>query len=57
MNEIKYQFETFIRWITEKKLRLLGINRYFTCQSQVEGNRKCTYQCEHCKSYYKYLDK
>jgi hypothetical protein len=53
--EIRYQFETLLRWIREKKLILLGIKRKFDCQSQIEGNRKCKYECEHCKSYYSQL--
>lgn len=39
-----------------KILRLFAISRAFYCQSEIEGNRKCINQCEHCKEYYKPLE-
>lgn len=57
MNEIKYQIETFKRWIRETWFKLNGVNRYFYCQSDIECKRKCKIQCEHCKEYYKPLEK
>jgi hypothetical protein len=56
IKEIQYQYEMLCRWMREKKLRLFGINRDFYCQSQIEGNRKCKDQCEHCKEYYEPLE-
>jgi hypothetical protein len=41
----------------EQKLRLFGVNRDFYCQQEIERESKCTYQCEHCKEYYKPLEK
>jgi hypothetical protein len=38
-------------------LRLFGVNRDFYCQREIERESKCTYQCEHCKEYYKPLEK
>lgn len=32
-------------------------NKEFTyCQSKIEGEKKCTYQCDHCRKYYKDLE-
>lgn len=56
IEEIQYQFEMLNRWMREQKLRLFGVSRVFYCQSEIEGNRKCTNQCEHCKEYYKPLE-
>jgi hypothetical protein len=56
IEEIQYQFEMLTRWMREQKLRLFGVSRAFYCQSDIEGNRKCTNQCEHCKEYYKPLE-
>jgi len=41
--------------LREQKLRLLGIERMFYCQSEIEGDSKCIHQCDHCKEYYKPL--
>ena len=30
--------------------------KQFYCQSQIEGERKCNSQCEHCGEYYKPLE-
>jgi nitrate/TMAO reductase-like tetraheme cytochrome c subunit len=30
---------------------------YFYCQNQIEGGDTCAEQCEHCKEYYKPLEK
>ena len=56
IEEIQYQYEMLYRWMREQKLRLFGVSRAFYCQSEIEGNRKCTNQCEHCKEYYKPLE-
>ena len=56
MEEIRYQFTVLIRWIRERKLRLLDVNRAFHCQREIEGESKCTHQCDHCKEYYKPLE-
>jgi hypothetical protein len=56
IEEIQYQFEMLTRWMREQKLRLFGVSRAFYCQSEIEDNRKCTHQCEHCKEYYKPLE-
>lgn len=56
IEEIQYQFDILTRWMREQKLRLFGVSRAFYCQSEIEGNRKCTHQCEHCKEYYKPLE-
>ena len=45
-------FELGARWA----LSLFGVSRAFYCQSEIEGDRKCTNQCEHCKEYYKPLE-
>lgn len=29
---------------------------FIYCQSQIENNKKCTEQCDHCKEYYKPLE-
>ena len=42
IEEIQYQFEMLTRWMREQKLRLFGVGRAFYCQSEIEGNRKCT---------------
>jgi len=56
LSEIKFQMETLTRYLRELKLKLLGINRSFNCQSDIEFERKCKNQCEHCKEYYKFLE-
>lgn len=56
IEEVNYRFEMLSRWMREQKLRLFGISRAFYCQSEIEGDRKCTNQCEHCKEYYKPLE-
>lgn len=56
INEIQYQYEMLCRWLIEQKLHLFGVSRTFYCQSEIEGNRKCKNQCEHCKEYYKPLE-
>lgn len=57
IKEIQYQFMMFTRWVREQKLNLLGVNRKFYCQREFEEESKCTIQCDHCKEYYKPLDK
>jgi len=56
IEEIQYQFEILTRWMREQKLRLFGVSRAFYCQSEIEGNRQCKHQCNHCKEYYKPLE-
>jgi len=56
IEEIQYQYEMLCRWMREQKLCLFGVSRSFYCQSEIEGNRKCKNQCEHCKEYYKPLE-
>ena len=57
IEEMHYQIKMFKRWMREQKLRLFGVNRDFYCQREIERESKCTYQCEHCKEYYKPLEK
>jgi hypothetical protein len=54
--EIEYQLITFIRWLREQRLRLMGVNRKFYCQREEEWESKCINQCEHCGEYYKPLE-
>lgn len=35
----------------------LAISRTFICQSEAEGNKKCSQQCDHCKQYFAPLEK
>jgi len=56
VEDIKYQFELLKTWVREKWFKLCGINRNFYCQSDIEGERKCKKQCDHCKEYYKPLE-
>ena len=56
IEEMQYQFEILTRWMREQKLRLFGVSRAFYCQSEIEGNRKCKNQCEHCNEHYKPLE-
>jgi hypothetical protein len=37
-------------------LPIPDVSKSFYCQRQIEGNRKCKKQCEHCKEYYKPLE-
>ena len=39
----------------KKLLTLLNSNDTFYCQREIEGERECDSQCEHCKQYYKPL--
>jgi len=57
IKEMHYQIEMFNRWMKEQKLLLFSLNRYIYCQREIERESKCTYQCEHCKEYYKLLKK
>lgn len=52
IEEIQYQFEMLTRWMREQKLSLFGVSRAFYCQREIEGQSKCTNQCDHCKEYY-----
>jgi hypothetical protein len=54
--EIQYQYWTFAKWLRERKLRLLGVDRGFYCQRDIEGQSQCKTQCDHCKAYYKPLE-
>ena len=54
--EIGYRYEMFCRWLRELKFKLLGIDRGFYCQSHIEGNEQCKYECKHCAEYYKPLE-
>ena len=56
MNEIKFQIYLFKSWLREFFFKLKGIDRNFYCQSHIELEDKCKYQCEHCEEYYKPLD-
>jgi len=38
-------------------LGIAKFNRFVYCQRDIEGKSKCLSQCEHCKGYYKLLDK
>lgn len=44
------------RWLRELIFKIIGIDRNFYCQSEIEEERQCKYQCSHCKEYYKSLD-
>lgn len=57
MSEIKYQIEMFRRYLRELRFKLSGINRSFYCQRDCEMESKCKEQCEHCKEYYKPLER
>ena len=57
IKEMHYQIEMFNRWMKEQKLLLFSLNGYIYCQREIERESKCTYQCEHCKEYYKLLKK
>lgn len=35
----------------------LKLSKKFYCQNHIEGKKKCKTQCEHCKEYYKPLEK
>ena len=52
-----YQLELLKRFLREVWLKLNGYNRSFYCQSDIEGNKKCKIQCDHCKEYYKPVKK
>ena len=54
---IDYQRHCFEIWFREFRLRLLGVDRRFTCQREEEWETKCKEQCEHCKVYYEPIDK
>jgi hypothetical protein len=56
VEEVKYQYELFCRWLREQRLRLLRVDRKFYCQADIEGMRKCEKECKHCKEYYKPLN-
>lgn len=55
-HEIAYYWWLFKLNFREWRLRLLGIDRKFYCQNQIEDSKKCKIQCEHCKCYYKPLE-
>lgn len=52
MLEIEYQFRMFSRWVREQKLRLMGVDRNFHCQREIEMESQCKHQCGHCKEYF-----
>jgi len=55
MLEIEYQFQMLYRWLREQKLRLMGVDRSFHCQREIEMESKCKHQCGHCKEYFSNL--
>ena len=63
MNNIEKQVEYFVETYghapeeaAKKICALFSVSRLFYCQSEIEGNRKCKHQCDHCKEYYKPLE-
>ncbi len=39
-----------------EQLRLHGVGSAFYCQADIEGQRICDIQCDHCQEYYKPLE-
>lgn len=56
VGEFKFCLELLYRWLREKWYGIIGIDRSFYCKSEIEGGRKCKYQCDHCNEYYKPLE-
>ncbi len=54
--ELQYQYFLLKLKLRELKFKMFGVNRNFYCQSDIEGQRQCKFQCEHCKKYYKPLE-
>jgi len=40
----------------DKLLFLFDVGSAFYCQADIEGQRICDNQCDHCKEYYKPLE-
>jgi len=55
-NLIKPQLEGVTTRIVEN-LDLQIVSKSFYCQSEIEGNKMCKEQCDHCKEYYKPLER
>ena len=48
--------EEFYAEFNSRVMAKLGINFKY-CQRQIEGKSKCKTKCEHCKEYYKPLER
>ncbi len=57
LEEISYRYFLIKNNLQEFKFCILGINRKFYCQCDIEGQSKCKIQCDHCKEYYALLEK
>lgn len=53
---MSFYIEMFRRWLREKLLSFLEVDRGFECQREYEMETKCFNQCEHCSEYYKPLE-
>jgi len=58
LEEILYYLWVFSNWVHKVYLhRIRGYKMDFYCQSQIEGRTWCKTQCDHCKEYYKPIEK
>ena len=44
------------RELIEQVIDIMNEDEFGYCKHEIEGNRKCTIQCDHCKMYYKPLE-
>lgn len=44
------------RELIEQVIEVMNSEDFGYCKHEIEGNRKCTEQCDHCKTYYKPLE-
>ena len=56
LQEIQYQLMMLSRWVRELKFKIMGVNRSFYCQAEIEGRPQCKHQCNHCRKYYQPLE-
>lgn len=52
-----YDLHGLIRSLREVYYKMIGIDRSFRCQSDIENHDKCKFQCSHCEAYYKPVDR
>lgn len=54
---LTYKLHGLMRSLREAYYKAIGIDRSFRCQSDIEGQDKCKFQCFHCEIYYKPVDR
>lgn len=52
-----HELHGLMRSLRETYYKIIGIDRSFRCQSDIEGHDKCKFQCSHCETYYRPVER